>query len=903
MSWQPSPEGLQRVLNVLRLSQSPLNEIRHQVDQEIKALNQVPDFFSYLIFVFARMQDEDEATRSVAGILLKNNLAIYFDSIDRSVLEVIKQESLSCVGDTSHLVRATAGIIITSIANRGTLASWPELLPSLVELLSSTNYNCCEGAISTLHKICEDVQRELESDVFAGTLNGMLHKFIEYFHHESPKVRSHALGCVNQFIIGNSQALLPLLDVFIERLYKLAEDKDPTVRKNVCQALVLLMDSCASQLMPQMPSIINYMLMSTQDTDDNVALEACEFWLVLVDEPGVKEVLRPFLGHLLPVLLNAMRYSEMDIITLHGDVEDDANEVDNPQNIAPYFARARTHGAHASSGNAHGEGAGTGSDEEGKDDDEDDDDDDDDDQTDWNLRKCSAAALDVVAGVYLDEILPILLPLLRDVLTSPEWDRKESGILALGAISDGCLNGMKAHLPELVPFLLQSLSDPKALVRSIGCWTLSRYCSWIVENARNGTDYTLFEQLVRELLRRILDNNKRVQEAACSAFATLEEESGALLVPFLNEVLPTLVMAFNKYQHNNLLILYDAIGTLAESVGENLNRPEYVQCLMEPLIAKWNTLRDDDDDLFPLLECLSSVAVALRMGFAPFAEPIYKRCITLIEKTLLEETVYMQDPDTYEEPKKDFMIIALDLLSGLAEGLEGSVESLVAGSSILSLLYSSMQNETPEVRQSSFALLGDFSKTCFVHVEPYVGQFLPVLAAHLDPTYPAVCNNAAWAIGELALQIGNKIEPFLPSMVDPLIQIMVRDRSPKTLIENTAITLGRLGYACPTVVAPQLQLFLHPWCISMRNIRDNEEKDTAFRGLCAMIKQNPYGAIPHFIFFCDAVNSWQSPKEDLRAEFYEILQGFKTTIADKWQQYFISFPVQLRDSLAAKYDL
>ncbi len=59
------------------------------------------------------------------------------------------------------------------------------------------------------------------------------------------------------------------------------------------------------------------MLMSTQDTDDNVALEACEFWLVLVDEPGVKEVLRPFLGHLLPVLLNAMRYSEMDIITLH----------------------------------------------------------------------------------------------------------------------------------------------------------------------------------------------------------------------------------------------------------------------------------------------------------------------------------------------------------------------------------------------------------------------------------------------------------------------------------------------------------------------------------------------------------------------------------------------------------
>ena len=32
---------------------------------------------------------------------------------------------------------------------------------------------------------------------------------------------------------------------------------------------------------------------------------------------------------------------------------------------------------------------------------------------------------------------------------------------------------------------------------------------------------------------------------------------------------------------------------------------------MPPLIAKWNNLKDDDKDLFPLLECLSSIATAL----------------------------------------------------------------------------------------------------------------------------------------------------------------------------------------------------------------------------------------------------------------------------------------------------
>ena len=29
----------------------------------------------------------------------------------------------------------------------------------------------------------------------------------------------------------------------------------------------------------------------------------------------------------------------------------------------------------------------------------------------------------------------------------------------------------------------------------------------------------------------------------------------------------------------------------------------------------------------------------------------------------------------------------------------------------------------PEVRQSSFALLGDLTKACYQHVKPYIGEF------------------------------------------------------------------------------------------------------------------------------------------------------------------------------------
>ena len=44
-------------------------------------------------------------------------------------------------------------------------------------------------------------------------------------------------------------------------------------------------------------------------------------------------------------------------------------------------------------------------------------------------------------------------------------------------------------------------------------------------------------------------------------------------MPYLSFILDTLVFAFGKYQHKNLLILYDAIGTLADSVGHHLNQP------------------------------------------------------------------------------------------------------------------------------------------------------------------------------------------------------------------------------------------------------------------------------------------------------------------------------------------
>lgn len=205
---------------------------------------------------------------------------------------------------------------------------------------------------------------------------------------------------------------------------------------------------------------------------------------------------------------------------------------------------------------------------------------------------------------------------------------------------------------------------------------------------------------------------------------------------------------------------------------------------------------------------------------------------------------------------------------------------------------------------------------------------MPILGTNLNPEFISVCNNATWAIGEICMQMGAEMQPYVQMVLNNLVEIINRPNTPKTLLENTAITIGRLGYVCPQEVAPMLQQFIRPWCTSLRNIRDNEEKDSAFRGICMMIGVNPGGVVqvgaagpggkargpgpaaPHtgpvlfqdFIFFCDAVASWVSPKDDLRDMFYKILHGFKDQVGEEnWQQFSEQFPPLLKERLAAFY--
>jgi len=60
----------------------------------------------------------------------------------------------------------------------------------------------------------------------------------------------------------------------------------------------------------------------------------------------------------------------------------------------------------------------------------------------YDAGKCSAAALDVLANVFRNDILPVILPILKELLFHHDWELKESGILVLGAIAEGKISSV-----------------------------------------------------------------------------------------------------------------------------------------------------------------------------------------------------------------------------------------------------------------------------------------------------------------------------------------------------------------------------------------------------------------------------------------------------------------------------
>lgn len=872
-----------------------------------------PDINNYLAYLLSSSQMPQEVNlgiesyhtaRMAAAIMLKNDIKTSYKAIPDSSRSYIRSVIINGLHDPNQQIRSYAGNVITEIVRQGGIMGWPQILSELITLVENKSGNipeqAQEGAMSALFKTCEDSKRALDRE-YQGEkpLNFVFPRLLELTTSPLAKVRANALASINIFIPEKSQAVLASLDALLLQLFRLASDPSDDVRKQVCRSFIQIADVSPERIAPHLEGLVDYMVTQQRNPDDQeLALDAAEFWLCVGEDENLRSLLGPHLPRIVPVLLESMVYSEDEVLRLEGEAED-AELEDREEDIKPVFAtskgaRLATNATNGSATPPVSNGAARndpgmcdddGDLSEGELEEYDDDEDGGDPEEQWNVRKCSAAALDVLAAVFHGPVFEVTLPYLKENLNHPEWPNREAAVLALGAIADGCMDAVQPHLPDLVSYLISLLQDKEPVVRQITCWTLGRYSAWAAHlDAAGRQQY--FEPIMDGILKRMLDSNKRVQEAAASAFANLEEKANTQLRDYCAVIVRQFVECFARYKDRNMFILYDCVQTLAEHVGPALARPELVSLLMPALIQRWNKVSDQSREMFPLLECLSYVATALNDAFAPFAKPIFTRCINIIQQNLNDSFLAAANP-ALDQPDKDFLVTSLDLLSAIIQALEGRKSTELAETSqpsLFELLAYCMKDANNDVRQSAYALLGDCAMYVFPQLQPFLPSILEILISQMDlgdvnvedleDTGYSVINNACWSCGEIAMREREGMIPYVDRFLQKLGTILFNGKIPESLNENAAIALGRLGIGCAQSLAPHLATFAPPFIRAIRNVDWTDEKAHALKGFANVILCNPQAMEQSLLeFFMEIASApkefLQGPKDDGPVESFQ----------------------------------
>ena len=59
----------------------------------------------------------------------------------------------------------------------------------------------------------------------------------------------------------------------------------------------------------------------------------------------------------------------------------------------------------------------------------------------------------------------------------------------------------------------------------------------------------------------------------------------------------------------------------------------------------------------------------------------------------------------------------------------------------------------------------------------------------------------------------SEVEPYVNPLILRLVPLLLSNKAARSLAENAAVTIGRLGLVSPQLVAPHLEVFITNWYV------------------------------------------------------------------------------------------
>jgi len=366
-----------------------------------------------------------------------------------------------------------------------------------------------------------------------------------------------------------------------------------------------------------------------------------------------------------------------------------------------------------------------------------------DDEDDWTPCKAAGVCLTLLANCCEDDIVPYVLPFVKDNIKHADWRNRDAALMSFGAILEGPDPvQLKSLVEQAMPMLIELMKDNSVSVMDTAAWTIGRVCDLIPEAAINpATLQSLLEALVHGLA-----SEPRVASNVCWAFSSLSDAA---------------------YEQADVSDEDETPATYCLS--------NYFSPIVEKLL--WATDREDAGS--------NNLRAAAYEALMEMVKNSPKDCYDTVQKTtliILQRLQQVLQMETHIKSQSD-RVQFNDLQSHLCATLQSVLRKVEPAhapaisdqimTALLQMFQSSSQTRSGGVQEDALVAVGTLVEVLGEGFLKYMDAFKPYLLIGLKNVAEyQVCHAAVGLVGDLCRAMGSRL---IGGFIDEIMEVLLAD--------------------------------------------------------------------------------------------------------------------------------
>jgi len=398
-----------------------------------------------------------------------------------------------------------------------------------------------------------------------------------------------------------------------------------------------------------------------------------------------------------------------------------------------------------------------------------------DDEDDWNPCKAAGVCLMLLATCCEDDIVPHVLPFVKDNIKHADWRHRDAALMSFGSILEGPDAGqLKPLVEQAMPMLIELMKDTSVVVKDTAAWTIGRVCELIPEAAINPT--TL--QPLLEALVIGLASEPRVASNVCWAFTSLA----------------------------------DAAYEQAECGDEDETPATYsLSAFFSPIVEKllWTTDREDAGS--------SNLRAAAYEALMEMVKNSPKDCYDTVQKTTLiilqrlQQVLQMESHIQSQSDRvqfNDLQSLLCATLQSVLRKVEPAHAPQISDSimtALLQMFQSSTQTRSGGVQEDALMAVATLVEVLGDGFIKYMDAFKPFLLIGLKNTAEyQVCHAAVGLVGDICRAMGGRVAQWTDEVMEVLLNNLGDNSVHRTVKPQILSVFGDIALA----VGPEFRKYL-----------------------------------------------------------------------------------------------